>query len=247
MQNSSYIIPDWPAPTNIRAYTTTRKGGFSTSPYDSFNLALHVDDNPQAVKQNRAKLREDLQLNSEPVWLQQIHSTVVINADQHKSIEADASISQTNYTPCVVMTADCLPVLICNKQGSEVAAVHAGWRGLLNGVIDATIQDMHSDAGQLMAWLGPAISQQHFQVNEQIRIDFLQRNPQNETCFELRNDTDWYADLYGLATINLKHLGVQQIYGGSYCSFAQDQLFYSYRRDQQHTGRMAHLIWMTDQ
>lgn len=238
-----YIIPDWPAPQNIKAYTTTRRGGYSESPYDRFNLGPHVGENPETLQKNIELLTSTLHLPETPTWLNQVHGIAVADLnDQSCGLTADACVTSTPNKVCAILTADCLPILVCNQAGSEVAAIHGGWRGLLAGVIDTTIKSMHSAPSQLMAWMGPAISQKCFEVNEEIRDQFLQSNPQYISAFSAQ-EKHIFADLYHIARINLMQLGVTAIYGGNFCTYTQHELFYSYRRDQRNTGRMASLIW----
>lgn len=237
------ISPDWPAPKNIHAFTTTRQGGVSLPPFDSFNLAMHVEDDPQHVIKNRQQLNQLTPQN--PIWLNQTHSATAIALTHHskQNQTADASYTTHSKLPCVVMTADCLPVLICNKQGSEVAAIHAGWRGLKAGIIENTIKQLSTAPQELMAWLGPAIGADAFELNNEIRLDFLACNPQNGVAFKQVNAT-WLADIYALARVSLNALKVKNIYGGEYCTFSDENRFFSYRRDGI-TGRMASLIWFT--
>jgi YfiH family protein len=210
------IIPDWPAPANVKTLQTTRVGGNSSAPYDSFNLGDHVGDAPMTVARNRMML--NTLLPSEPVWLQQVHGTVVANADHASCLpQADACIARHRDAVCVVMTADCLPVLLCDTQGSVVGAVHAGWKGLAAGVIEATVQAMNVAPQNLMAWLGPAISQQAFEVGAEVRALFVDADPQAVAAFIPGQHGKWFADIYALARLRLDALGITQIYGGSDC------------------------------
>lgn len=239
-----FIIPNWQAPAQVKAYTTTRAGGHSQAPYDSFNLADHVGDDPEAVVANRALLRRTLQLPSEPLWLNQVHGTQVIEADMRNvGKEADASYAKTTGQVCVVLTADCLPLLLCNRQGDQVAAVHAGWRSLAAGIIDRVLQQFSTPVTELLAWLGPAISVNKFEVGEEVYEQFVQIDPQAATAFQTVDKNRWLADLYTLARQQLQARGVTQIEGGDFCTVTEKKRFYSYRRDQQ-TGRMATLIWL---
>lgn len=236
------IIPDWPAPKNVRALQTTRHGGVSAAPYDSLNLGEHVGDAPLAVARNRMLLSP--LLPSEPVWLQQVHGTLVVNADMASCLpQADACIARHRESVCVVMTADCLPVLLCDKQGSAVGAVHAGWKGLAAGVIEATVQAMNVAPQNLMAWLGPAISQDAFEVGEEVRALFAAAHLQAFSAFVPGLHGKWFADIYALARIRLNALGITQIYGGNYCTFHERDKFFSYRRDGV-TGRMGTFVWL---
>ena len=240
------IKPNWPAPENIRAFSTTRIGGKSTDIYSSFNLALHVDDNPKHVLENRQLLARHLDLKQEPRWLSQTHSSIVLDADTITNAPvADASFTKTPGVVSVVLTGDCLPILLCNQNGTEVAAIHAGWRGQAADIIKATLMAMQSPASELIAWLGPAISQKVYQVGPEFKEQFLQKNPENKEAF-LTTDTGTYADLYLLARIELENLSVKSIYSDTFCTYTDEQRFYSARRDGIKTGRMATLIWITE-
>lgn len=237
------ITPDWPAPANVRALQTTRKGGVSDSPYASFNLGSHVGDNPLAVSRNRMLLAP--LLPSEPVWLNQVHGITVADAGRAGCLpEADASVSTHPGAVCVVMTADCLPILLCDEQGSVVGAAHAGWRGLCDGVIEATVSAMNVPAPTLMAWLGPAIGPTVFEVGDEVRTAFVAKQPQAAKAFVAAAEGKWMADIYQLARLRLQALGIHRIYGGDLCTYSDDQRFYSYRRDGV-TGRMATFIWIS--
>lgn len=236
------IFPDWPAPANVKTLQTTRLGGGSAAPYDSFNLGDHVGDAPMTVARNRMLL--NTLLPSEPVWLQQVHGTVVANADFASCLpQADACIARHRDAVCVVMTADCLPVLLCDKQGSVVGAAHAGWKGLAVGVIEATVQAMDVAPQNMMAWLGPAISQQAFEVGDEVRALFVDADPQAAAAFTPGQSGKWLADIYALARLRLNALGITQIYGGDYCTYRERERFFSYRRDGL-TGRMGTFIWL---
>ena len=237
------IIPDWPAPANVKALQTTRHGGVSAAPYDTLNLGDHVGDAPLAVARNRMLLGP--LLPSEPVWLKQVHGTEVIDAAEAGcgAVEADACISREKGAVCVVMTADCLPVLLCDKQGSVVGAAHAGWKGLAAGVIEATVQAMDVAPQSLMAWLGPAIGREAFEVGGEVRATFVAAHPQAASAFTAGQPGKWIADIYALARIRLDALGITQIYGGDFCTYRERDRFFSYRRDGV-TGRMGTFIWL---
>lgn len=237
------IRPDWNAPAQIRALCTTRNGGISAGAYASLNLAAHVEDDPEHVSRNRERLARALDLPTEPQWLEQTHSTTVIDLDHDNHRHGDAAISSTVGTIAVVLTADCLPVLLCNRNADEVAAAHAGWRGLVNGVLEQTVHAMRSDPAQLIAWLGPAIGPQSFEVGNEVREAFIQQHTQAEDCFRQNRPGHYLADLYALARLRLAALGIHEISGGDYCTFQDSQSFYSYRRDRQ-TGRQASLIYI---
>jgi YfiH family protein len=239
----SFIEPDWPAPSNIKAYTTTRQGGASQMPYDSFNLADHVTDNPIDVQANRQRLIAQLALPNEPCWLTQVHGVEVVEANIPQPI-ADAAYSITPNTICAVLTADCLPILICNRAGTHVAAIHAGWKGLAAGIIEETIKTLNLPGEELLAWLGPAIGPNTFEVGPEVRNLFLQHDPHAELAFHPSKNGRWLADIYQLARLRLFSSGVTAVYGGDFCTYTDTDRFFSYRRDGEKTGRMASLIWM---
>lgn len=243
------IIPDWPAPATVKALQTTRNGGGSVAPYASFNLGSHVGDNPLTVSRNRMLLAP--LLPSEPVWLNQVHGITVSDAGRSGCLpEADASVSSHSGAVCVVMTADCLPILLCDVGGTVVGAAHAGWRGLCDGVIEATVQAMRVPAPTLMAWLGPAIGPGKFEVGDEVRAAFVAQQPQAAEAFVPSAsgvpgaDGKWLADLYQLARLRLNSLGITRVYGGELCTYSDPARFYSYRRDGA-TGRMGTFIWLS--
>lgn len=243
-RRQSLLFPDWPAPARVRAFSTTRLGGVSASPYDSLNLAEHVGDDPAHVAENRRRLAQMLGYAAEPAWLDQVHGARVINAGMvREPVAADAAWTRTPGQPCVVMTADCLPVLLCARNGTMVAAAHGGWRGLAQGVIAATVASIKVPPAELLAWLGPAIGPAAFEVGEEVRAAFLALEVGNAGCFRPSPAGRWLADLYELARRQLRALGVSAIYGGAYCTFSEPERFFSYRRENQ-TGRMATLIWL---
>lgn len=235
------ITPDWPAPANVKALQTTRQGGVSMGVYASLNLGDHVKDNPQHVAANRQLL--SAYLPTEPVWLNQVHGVRVIDAALSSCLEsADASVATRKQVVCVTMTADCLPVLLCDHAGTVVAAVHAGWRSLCDGVIEATVASMPVPADQLMAWLGPAIGPEAFEVGGEVRAQFMAKDAQAEFAFQAKGDK-WLSDLYTIARQRLQRLGVTQVYGGGHCTFSEPKTFFSFRRDGD-TGRMGSFIWL---
>lgn len=241
MAGLTFITPDWPAPANVKALQTTRDGGVSTGVYASLNLGDHVKDQPQHVAANRQLL--STYLPSEPVWLNQVHGVRVIDAALSSCLEsADASFTARKQVVCVTMTADCLPVLLCDQNGTVVAAIHAGWRSLCDGVIEATIAAMPVPANQLMAWLGPAIGPEAFEVGSEVRAQFMAQDAQAESAFAAKGDK-WLGDLYTIARQRLQTLGVTQIYGGGRCTFSEPENFFSFRRDGD-TGRMGCFIWL---
>ncbi len=244
LQVPGFIRPDWPAPHDIHALVTLRTGGYSSGPYASFNLAAHTDDDADAVRKNRKLLRERFRLPAEPAWLQQVHGNRIIKAGSNTvGVEADGAWTDAAGQVCVVLTADCLPVLICDPHGSSVAAAHAGWRGLHAGVITNAVTALETAPAELMVWLGPAIGPQAFEVGAEVMRAFTASNSENAAAFEQRDEQHWLCDIYQLARIELASLGVRSIFGGDYCTYTQIEQFYSYRRDGS-TGRMASLIWL---
>ncbi|HEU4708523.1 MAG TPA: peptidoglycan editing factor PgeF [Methylophilaceae bacterium] len=242
LSEADLIFPDWPAPANVRTLQTTRNGGLSQGSYASLNLGDHVGDDAMAVAANRQLLSPFLP--TEPVWMRQVHGTKVVDAGQASCLpEADAAFARTSETVCCVMTADCLPVLLCDRAGTVVAAVHAGWRGLLNGVIEAAVATMQIAPQDLLVWLGPAIGPEAFEVGTEVRDAFIGKDGAAQSAF-LPHGEKWLANIYLLATQRLQAMGVTGIYGGTYCTYTEPRRFYSYRRDQ-NTGRMASLIWLS--
>ncbi len=257
---NNIIFPDWDAPDNIKAIQTTRLEGFSHAPFDSFNLAEHVNDNTSDVIKNRQKLVE--LLPAEPKWLNQIHSNTVVDANvSMPGMDADGSYTTQANVVSVVMTADCLPVLICDRNGKGVAAIHAGWRGLLDGILEQGVTKLldaiHGKPQDLLIWLGPAIGPDRFEVGDEVRQAFLDKTPPKSSdylkiaqCFiPSTHETDvamkrkWLADIYQLAQVRLSAIGVENFFGGTYCTYKGNNRFYSYRREGK-TGRMASLIWI---
>jgi polyphenol oxidase len=228
----------------VNAAFSLRESGVSIDQYQGLNLGDHVDDDPVLVNENRKLISQSLQLPSPPCWLQQTHSTLVKDlAGYHIVEEADAAYSNQKGKVAVIMTADCLPVYFCDDQGKEVALAHAGWRGLLEGVIEKTLDSFEAKPENIMAYLGPAISQANFEVGAEVRQVFVDRNSKSESAFIATSNGKYLADLYRLATQRLQQAGIAQIYGQPNCTFAQADKFYSYRREGQ-TGRMAHFIWL---
>lgn len=243
MKPEYLIHPDWPVPANVHAIQTTRSGGYSALPFDKLNLGMHVGDHPQTVARNRQLLSDFLP--SEPIWLNQVHGVEVCNAALASCLpDADACVSHHVQSVCTVMTADCLPVLFCDQAGTVVAAAHAGWRGLANGVLQETIKSMQVNPAHILAWFGPAISKSAFEVGEDVYSIFTGRNPGNSSAFTLKEDGKYMADIYLLARMVLDSCGVTQVYGGDMCTYQDQTRFFSFRRDGQ-TGRMATMIWRT--
>jgi polyphenol oxidase len=230
LSEADLIVPSWPAPANVKAIQTTRKGGTSHAPYDSLNLGTHVEDHPMQVERNRQLLNR--YVPTEPVWLNQVHSTVVVNAGATTCVpDADASYAKVKRTVCVAMTADCL---------------HAGWRGLCGGVIEATLEALGEPPESLMAWLGPAIGPQAFEVGAEVREEFINQHRAAVSAFVSSADGKWLGNIYLLAQQRLNRAGVTAIFGGgideTFCTYSDAERFFSYRRDGK-TGRMASLIW----
>lgn len=245
---NDWIIPDWPAPGNVKALFTTRNGGVSgaiSRTYASLNLGGHVNDSPADVGCNRALLRQ--YLPEEPKWLKQVHGICSVRVDGASAMsEGDAAWSRRQGTVCAVMVADCLPVFLCDRSGVAVGIAHAGWRGLAGGVIEQTIAAMQVDSSQLMVWLGPAIGPSHFEVGADVLDAFVKQDPQSASAFVARenhHEEKWLADIFLLAHQRLIAAGVTEIYGGGTCTFSDPARFFSYRRDGE-TGRMAGLIWL---
>ena len=246
MSTERYLWADWPAPENIKALVTTRNGGLSAGSFTSFNLGLASGDDPATVHANRQLLQQELGIT--PLWLQQNHGVDVADAGtDQQGTAADAAVARQSGTACAVLTADCLPVLFCDHDGTTVAAAHAGWRGLANGILEATVQSMGVQAESIMAWFGPAISIQHFEVGPEVREQFVTHDSGSSQAFIPGVGDRWFANLYTLARRRLEQLGIHDVYGGKYCSYAQPELFYSYRRDGTQSGRMASIIWISQQ
>lgn len=227
----NFLTPNWPAPARIKAYTTLRSAWGNSANVKSSD--------------SEHTLQTLLQLPEKPFWINQTHSAIAIEAiegNQHQT--ADASFTSAIHRVCIVLTADCLPILICNQQGTQVAAIHAGWRGLASGIIETTLQSLSDSGENLLAWLGPAIGPQKFEVGNDVLHAFTSKQPEALAAFNPVSQDKWLADLYQLATLRLKSFGITHIYGGSYCTYTQPDLFFSYRRDQGKTGRMASLIWI---
>ena len=238
------IIPDWDAPAWVGALSTTRVGGCSQDSYAELNLGMHVGDLPTRVAANRQQLAQHIATRHAPVWLEQIHSRHCIQLTQYTDQlhQADASYTKTSQLPCAVMTADCLPILLCSASQKEVAAVHAGWRGLADGVLTNALKQFSSSPSEIMAWLGPAIGPTAFEVGEEVRVRFMMALPDASQAFIAAGER-WLCDLPQLAALTLQNLGIKQIYQSGCCTYSEPQHFFSYRRDGV-TGRMASLIWI---
>ena len=243
---SAFIIPDWPAPARVAALSTTRQGGVSRGAWHSFNLGEHCGDDAGAVQRNRALLGEHLP--AKPNWLQQVHGSEVVRHSgmtgslQESRQVADGQVTTEAGAVCAILTADCLPVLFCNRHGTQVAAAHAGWRGLAAGVLQRTIGEMSGPASELLAWMGPAIGPAVYEVGDEVKAAFAQLEAEGANAFVARGER-WLFDLYAMARHVLQRAGVGHISGGGFCTFSDDERFFSYRRDSV-TGRMASLIWL---
>jgi len=243
-----FITPQWPAPCNVKALQSTRLGGVSVGGFAGLNLGDHVNDNLEHVAQNRVLFEQNLPQPA--LWLKQVHSTVVVNEEQAATTPAaDASYTRLKNQVCTVMTADCLPVLFCNASGTQVAAAHAGWRGLVNGVLEETLNTFKDSPQAIMAWLGPAIGPTQFEVGQEVYDAFCAQNSQAHSAFkkvtnsDTLNEQKWLADLYALARLRLKEYGVEGVYGGDFCTYNDEARFFSFRRDNS-CGRMASSIWL---
>ena len=245
-----WIEPDWPAPARVRALSTTRDGGVSQGVFAGLNLGAHVGDEVARVEANRARLQQAAQIPGSLNWLNQVHGTAVHQVSKQYDVvsDADAACAHEAGLACIVMTADCLPVLFCDRAGTVVAAAHAGWRGLLGneqgGVLEASIQAMGCNPADILAWLGPAIGPGAFEVGGEVRDAFMAQQAEAEAAFvPSSNEGKWLADIYLLARLRLARAGVSAVYGCEFCTFGDGERFYSYRRDGQ-TGRMASLVWL---
>lgn len=241
------IIPSWQVKPSVKGFTTTRLGGVSLPPFDSFNLGDHVGDDKRAVEINRSLLVKENQLPQYPLFLNQTHSIDVVELPYNEpTANADAIYTRQPHQVCLVMTADCLPVLFTNQAGNEVAAAHAGWRGLCDGILEQTVPKFQCSPSEIIAWLGPCISQKAFQVGQEVVDQFISQDLQAESAFipdkSAVNSDKYLCNLYLIARQRLNRLGVRNIYGGEYCTATQAKRFFSYRRDGK-TGRMASLVW----
>ncbi len=243
-RTASGFEAEWPAPEGVRSWVTTRSGGVSRPPYDSMNLATHVGDRVEDVLHNRQLLQDWVRLPTEPVWLNQLHQTRVVELPTEGSMPtADGSWSRQPGVVCAVLTADCLPILITNRSGTAVAALHAGWRGLAAGIIEQGLRCFSEPCESLMVWLGPSIGQPSYEVGEEVREKFCQLAEESEEMFLPSPGGRWLASMAGLARQQLSRLGVTSIYGGEWDTFREDEQFFSYRRDGE-SGRFATLIWL---
>ncbi|MEY2342581.1 peptidoglycan editing factor PgeF [Acidithiobacillus sp. IBUN Pt1247-S3] len=244
-----FLALDWPFPAGVHAAFSTRQGGSSQTPWESFNLADHVGDAPDAVAANRRLLRNRLALPNEPLWLQQVHGIDIAHWEAESTPlvppKADAALACNPGATLAILTADCLPVLAASRDGRVIAALHAGWRGLAAGILEAGMRAMQVAPEEILLYLGPAIGAQRYEVGAEVRAAFLAHSPQAELAFRPHGGR-YLADLYLLARQRLAALGVTAIYGGEHCTYTEEKLFFSYRRDGQ-CGRMASLIWREGQ
>jgi polyphenol oxidase len=239
---AQWLVPDWPAPPNVRALITTRPGGASQGPYASFNLGEEVGDEPSAVERNRARLRSFLP--ADPLWLHQVHGTEVVDAESARRLpHADGAVARTRAAVCAVLTADCLPVLLASRAGDVVGIAHAGWRGLAGGVIEATVARMAVAPGAIVAWLGPGIGRRAYEVGLDVRDAFVARDPGAAEAFGPTGAGKYLADLCALAKRRLAAAGVKTVHGGGFCTYEDSARFFSHRRDRT-TGRFASLVWL---
>lgn len=239
------IRPDWPAPRNVRALSTTRAGGVSPGPYASLNLGEHVGDDPKAVAANRAQLQHSLD-RAMPRWLSQVHGVRVTHDGDTTHAPADAAVTARREVACAIMTADCLPVIFCDRAGATVGAAHAGWRGLSAGVLEAALRSMGAAPKDVLAWMGPAIGPKAYEVGDEVRQVFVAHSAEAAEAFAPgKAPGKWWCDLYMLARQRLEAVGVESIYGGDFCTFTDKERFFSFRRDGE-CGRMATLVWLAD-
>jgi polyphenol oxidase len=241
------LTPRWPASGRVRAVFTLRQGGVSAAPYATLNLAGHTGDEPAAVAENRRRLRAELDLPGEPVWLEQVHGANVIDLDRlagEGPHRADAALARTPGRVCTVLVADCLSVLFAERRGAAVAAAHAGWRGLAGGVLEAAVQALAVAPAELIAWIGPGIRARHYEVGAEVREALLAVEPAHAAAFAPNARGRWQCDLVAIARYRLLSLGLTEVHGGEGCTFAEPERFFSYRRDGR-CGRMAALIWLT--
>lgn len=243
MAAHEFLQPEWPAPANVRAAMTTRKGGVSTGSFSSFNLATHVGDDPAAVVENRRRLRDALELPAEPHWLEQVHGAQVTTIPGVPAAPADGVVSFTRGAVCAVMVADCLPVFLASRDGDRVGLAHAGWRGLAAGVVEAVIAKLDCDPKRLVAWLGPAIGPDAFEVGAEVRAAFTNGDPGADAFFSDARPGHYFADLPALARRRLALAGVTDVHGGHHCTYSEPARFFSHRRDGR-SGRMAALLWL---
>ena len=237
------FAPDWPAPARVGAWVTERAGGASSGSYAALNLATHVGDAPERVAENRARLRAGVPLPSEPVWLEQVHGTNVLDLDRDAAAPADGAVTSRAGVVCAVLTADCLPVILASRDGARVGVAHAGWRGLLNGVLPAAVRALRTPPEAIVAWLGPAIGAASYEVGADVRDAYLARDARTDEAFTPNERGRWQADLYALARGSLAGAGVGAVHGGGFCTYREADRFFSHRREAP-CGRFATLVWL---
>jgi hypothetical protein len=237
------FTPDWSAPARVSAWVTERAGGASSSSYAALNLATHVGDVPQRVAENRARLRAGVPLPSEPVWLEQVHGATVLDLDRDAVAPADGAVTSRPGVVCAVLTADCLPVIFASRDGGRVGVAHAGWRGLLNGVLPAAVRALRTPPAEIVAWLGPAIGAASYEVGAEVRDAYVARAARAAEAFTPNARGRWQADLYALARASLAQIGVGAVHGGGFCTYREADRFFSHRREAP-CGRFATLVWI---
>ncbi|CAM2797049.1 peptidoglycan editing factor PgeF [Legionella worsleiensis] len=238
-------LANWSAPANISALSTTRMSGFSLPPYHENNLGLHVGDKVEHVLKNRQQINELLNLPGEPVWLEQTHSTICIIPEQDSNRNADAAITRSPLHPLVILTADCLPITLCSIHGDEIAAIHAGWKGLFHGILENTLAKMNTQASDVLAWIGPAICQNCYEVGEEVHQSFTEKYAFSHAAFR-PSGSKWLANLAQIAELILNMNGIRAVSQSNLCTYESKNEFYSYRRESQ-TGRIGTFIWFNDQ
>jgi polyphenol oxidase len=238
-----WLVPDWPAPARVRAFVTTRAGGTSEGEYGTLNLGLNSGDRPENVQANRAVVRAHLP--ADPAYLAQVHGADVLDLDEGvpERARADAAVSKQPRRVAVVLTADCMPVFLCDRAGTRIAVAHAGWRGMAAGVLENAVAALGVPAGEVLAWMGPTIGPDAFEVGPEVREAFLARDPRADAAFRPGKPGKFMADLYHLARQRLSAAGVRDIHGGGFCTFHEPERFFSYRRVQK-SGRMGAFIWI---
>jgi YfiH family protein len=239
------FAPEWPAAARVRSLVTERAGGASSGSYAALNLGVHVGDSPERVAENRARLRAGVPLPSEPVWLEQVHGATVLDLDRDTVVAADGAVTSRAGVVCAVLTADCLPVIFAARDGSRVGVAHAGWRGLLNGVLPAAVRALRTPPADIVAWLGPAIGAASYEVGAEVRDAYLTRDAAAAAAFAPNSRGRWHADLYALARASLAKAGIAEVHGGGFCTYREADRFFSHRREAP-CGRFATLVWLSD-
>ncbi len=243
MKEKLCFTPDWPAPRNIHAYTTTRHGGVSQAPFNTMNLGLNTEDSNENIEQNRKQLIQQFNLPSEPFWLHQVHGTRSVDIGTCPSATADAAYTCKKHTVCAILTADCLPILVCNTQGTHVAAIHGGWRGLADGIVEKTLKQLNLPPEETLVWLGPGISKKYYIVGDDVKKIFENFDDQAKAAFSFHSPAKWFCDLFLIARQRLHNCHVNQVVGGDICTYQDTNNLFSYRRETP-TGRMVSLIWI---